>query len=484
MKKYYFLTCILLCAFLFNADARKITVTAAGLTFSPSNFTANVGDTVHFLWGSGTHTTTSTSIPLGAATWNASLNTSNRSFDYVIRLSGTYKYQCNFHVSMGMIGSFTVPAVTPKRITVTASGITFSPSSFAANVNDTVHFVWGSGTHTTTSTSVPTGAATWNAPLNSTNKTFDYIIKIGGAYNYQCNFHVSMGMKGSFTVPPITKTIVVKSGAVNICSNSDSIVFKCTQSKPPFKVQLFRYGVATGSVITRNDTMPFTIRGLSLGSYFVTAIGNNGTDANAGKSPIVALAPIPQGVLSTHIGTTTATIKWTHLSCVKFFTVRFRKQGTITFTNKNTSGNKDSLNLTGLTANTTFEYQVASNDSANHITATSSFSSIKTFKTAAAAAVITTNNSSVPGSVGKDKDLLIYPNPTSNSFTIQTNGLRFNSAQLRNEEGVVIWRAPSSALTNNNKLNVNVANVPAGTYFLQLVDINNRQHTEKIVIER
>src|SRR5436305_617334 len=119
MKKYYFLTILLLCGFLFNADAKKIKVVASGLTFSPSSFTASVGDTVNFVWGSGSHTTTSTSVPSGAATWNASLKSSSTSFNYVIRLAGTYKYQCNFHVSMGMIGSFTVPANTPKKIKVT-----------------------------------------------------------------------------------------------------------------------------------------------------------------------------------------------------------------------------------------------------------------------------------------------------------------------------------------------------------------------------
>ena len=491
MKKYYFLTSLLLCVFLVNADARKITVTATGITFSPSSFTANIGDTVHFVWANAStnppHTTTSTSVPLGAATWNASLNSSSTSFNYVIRLSGTYKYQCNFHVSMGMIGSFTVPPITPKKITVTATGITFSPSSFAANVGDTVHFVWANTStnppHTTTSTSVPLGAATWNASLNSSSTSFNYIIKIGGTYKYQCNFHVSMGMVGSFTVPPITKVTVVKAGAVNSCSNSDSIVFKCTQSKPPFKVQLFRYGVASGSVRTVNDTMPFTIKGLSLGSYFATAIGNNGTDANAGKSSTTSLAPIPQGVFATHIGTTTATIKWNHFSCVKFYTVEFRKQGTTTFTLRNTSGNKDSLNLTGLTANTTYEFQVAANDSANRITAQSKFSGIKTLTTRAAA-VIAMNSYSAPVSVGKDKALLIYPNPATNSLTIQTNGLRFKSAQLRNEEGVVVWRASGTALTDNNKFNINVSNLPTGTYFLQFIDINNKQRTEKIMIER
>jgi plastocyanin len=370
-----------------------------------------------------------------------------------------------------------------KKITVTASGITFSPKTFTASIGDTVEFEWLDGMHTTTSVSVPAGAATWNAPLDVSHTFFQYVIKIGGTYNFQCNFHVSLGMTGSFTVPSITKVTVVKSLAVNSCTNSDSIVYKCTQSKPPFKVQLFRYGVAFGSVLTVNDTMPFTIKSLPLGSYFVTAKGNNGTDATAGKSASIALVPVPQGTLATNTGTTTATIKWTLFSCVKFYTVAFRKQGTTAFTKKNTVGNKDSLNLTGLTANTTYQFEIASNDSANHITTTSRFSASKTFTTKAAAA-IAMDNSSAADNAGNDRALLIYPNPATNSFTIQANGLQLSSAQMLNEEGVVVWRAPGSALINNNKLNVNVSNLPAGTYFLQFIDVNNKQRTEKITIQR
>jgi len=360
---------------------------------------------------------------------------------------------------------------TAKQITVTTSGLTFSPSSLNANIGDTIHFVYGGGSvpHTTTSTSVPAGAATWNAPLDATHTSFNYVIKIGGDYAYQCNFHVLMGMVGSFKVPPLTKISVLKTLSVNSCISADSIQYK-------------------GSVITVNDTMPFTIKNLQLGSYFITARGNNGTDALTGKSATSALAPVPTGVLAKNIKSTTTTIKWNHLTCVKFYTVQFRKKGVTTWTKKNTVGNKDSLNLTGLTASTIFEFQVASNDSVNKKIATSKFSALNTFTTTAS--LITVINSSSPpiGSTIKEdvqnKDLLVYPNPATNSFTIQTNGLHYNSAKLFNADGIVVWSAPHNALSGDNKLNVNVSNFASGTYFLVLIDVNNKQHLEKIVVEK
>ncbi len=91
-----------------------------------------------------------------------------------------------------------VPPTLPH--TINAGGTSFSPNLDSARVGDTIKFVWTSGTHTTTSTSVPAGAATWNAPLTSTNTSFNYIVTVVGTYNYQCNFHYTMGMTGSIIV--------------------------------------------------------------------------------------------------------------------------------------------------------------------------------------------------------------------------------------------------------------------------------------------
>ena len=373
-----------------------------------------------------------------------------------------------------------------KQIQVSALSVSFSPSSFTAAIGDTIRFVWVSGVHTTTSTSVPAGAASWNAPLDNTHTVFRYVVKIGGRYAFQCNFHALMGMVGSFTVPPRTKVTVVKTTTVNSCSNLNSIQYKCTQSKPPFKVQLFRYGKAFGSLRTVNDTLAFTYSSLPLGSYFATARGNNGADVLVGKSSTKALVPKPTGVFDTHVGSTKATIKWNHYSCVKFFSVQYRKKGITTWTKINTVGNKDSLNLASLASSTKYQFRVAANDSANKIIATSSYSAVDSLVTKAAA--LTLNGSEAPEGIAETSDLenavLVFPNPASTSFTIQTNGNHFNAAQLRNTDGQLVWSSAGRALLNNGRLNVNTGGLPAGTYFLVLLDAKNHSVVKKIVIER
>lgn len=76
---------------------------SVGLTYSPSSFTAMVGDTVMWMGDFTMHPLSSTTIPANATSWHESTGTS---FSYVIKVPGTYHYQCDFHVSAGMTGTF------------------------------------------------------------------------------------------------------------------------------------------------------------------------------------------------------------------------------------------------------------------------------------------------------------------------------------------------------------------------------------------
>ena len=102
-------------------------------------------------------------------------------------------YSTTWIVNVGQGGSFFVPNNIPN-----------------AHVNDSVKWVWVFGIHTTSSTSVPAGAAIWDAPINSTNTTFIYKITVPGTYNYQCTFHGLFGMTGSFFA---TSTGIENTGA-------------------------------------------------------------------------------------------------------------------------------------------------------------------------------------------------------------------------------------------------------------------------------
>jgi plastocyanin len=98
--------------------------------------------------------------------------------------------------------SFLIQQKTSAAVhTIIVSDFSFSPASgVSANVGDTIRWIWSSGVHTTTSSSIPTGATAWDAPITSSATTFSYVPTLPGTYNYVCTPHAGMGMIGSFMV--------------------------------------------------------------------------------------------------------------------------------------------------------------------------------------------------------------------------------------------------------------------------------------------
>ncbi len=98
MKKIYALISFLFLAIFTNAAV--ITVTAGNFAFSPAIVTVQCGDTVLWNWVSGTHTTTSSTIPICATAWTANLSATSTSHMEQIPCAGTYNYGCSIHPNM------------------------------------------------------------------------------------------------------------------------------------------------------------------------------------------------------------------------------------------------------------------------------------------------------------------------------------------------------------------------------------------------
>lgn len=84
-------------------------------------------------------------------------------------------------------------------IKINVSDFQFKPKSVNAKLGDTVQFQWKNGIHTTSSLTIPVGAAAWDALMDSAHKKFKYKLTKTGVYNYQCNIHFTV-MKGKITV--------------------------------------------------------------------------------------------------------------------------------------------------------------------------------------------------------------------------------------------------------------------------------------------
>lgn len=110
---------------------------------------------------------------------------------------------------------------------VTASGMSFSPSSLTIDLGDTVRWTNTSGTHNvngTTATFASNPASFGNSL--GTGWVFKQKFTVAGTYNYRCDQHFSGGMTGTITVVDPT------AGISSISDISSSIsVFPIPASK-------------------------------------------------------------------------------------------------------------------------------------------------------------------------------------------------------------------------------------------------------------
>jgi plastocyanin len=100
---------LLIGLYLNTAKATIYSIQVANYSFTPNTLNINSGDTVRWVWISGSHTTTSTSVPAGASSWDHAMNSSNTQFDLQLTVAGTYTYECSIHPTM-MTGTITVAA--------------------------------------------------------------------------------------------------------------------------------------------------------------------------------------------------------------------------------------------------------------------------------------------------------------------------------------------------------------------------------------
>lgn len=164
-----------------------------------------------------------------------------------------------------LIFSFAIITIATKAAVhiIQVSNFQFSPSTVNAAVGDTIHWVWVSGFHTTTSTSVPAGAATWNANLQGAGQTFDYVPTVAGTYNYWCAIHTT-AMEGVLNV---TGSLPVTLSSFILGNGKNNAVLLNWQTS------------------TETNTAYFSVRRSYDGNHFseigkVTAAGNSSTEKN------------------------------------------------------------------------------------------------------------------------------------------------------------------------------------------------------------
>ena len=165
------------------------TINFAGTSFTPNTLNVAVGDTIVWKGAFGFHVIENThgAIPNGAATFGPSKST-DASLVYVVTVSGHYDYQCNTHVSMGMIGSFTAAA----------SGVDDAISNDVATLEKNFPNPFGASTTIRYSLSRPSNVTLTVYDINGKE-----VKKLAAAYrnagSYEISFDASALPSGAYT---------------------------------------------------------------------------------------------------------------------------------------------------------------------------------------------------------------------------------------------------------------------------------------------
>ena len=169
--------------------------------------------------------------------------------------------------------------LSAKIWTVQAANFSFTPSSLpSVTVGDTVQWVWINGAHTTTSLTVPAGAASWNSPIETTTPLFNYKITVEGVYTYQCTPHAP-NMAGTFTVQKAAGVPVVNAGALlsfgpNPANNNLHITTPVRLNSGQIQI-IDPLGRMVLSVLTNSrDAFDIPTSGLANGMYIIRTSGD------------------------------------------------------------------------------------------------------------------------------------------------------------------------------------------------------------------
>jgi len=235
-----------------------------------------VGDTVKWVWISGSHTTTSTSVPTDAASWDSPINSSNTSFSYKVTVAGAYDYKCTPHAAMGMVGSFT--ANSPNTLNVAPSNQNVTAANGSTSFSVTSNTSWNASSNATWCTCTASGTgngtitANYSQNLSSSQRIATITVTVSGVPPQQVTVTQAGSTLGVNDQAVVTFTIYpnpVRS-TVNIASES------LKTSVEEINIYNINSQRVLGPLYISGSPATIDLSTLSQGVYFIR-IGNDKT---------------------------------------------------------------------------------------------------------------------------------------------------------------------------------------------------------------
>lgn len=318
-------------------------------------------------------------------------------------------------------------------------------------------------------------AASRTVNLTSLSQGY-YWLKIYPYYNTE---YSSYSIKNSFTQIAKAKIGVKEFSAPASCSDN-YIKVNPYNGNGPFTVQLYRFGLSYGDAATVKKGSNKKFDNLPAGSYYAVAYADGATGNAYGKSKTIIIEPVPADLTTQNITNNKATFAWAKEDCAAYYVIKYRKHGTTAWTNKHTTGNVNNFKVKNLQPNTTYEWVVATADSANGITAKSAFTDSVVFTTTGAALIAGNEMSEDDANavnIIQSNMISVAPNPATSFFIIhyKNNVKEKVAASLYDINGKLVW---TSGLINADAINgkqVATNTFGNGMYYLKIINEQGMQ---------
>jgi plastocyanin len=360
---------------------------------------------------------------------------------------------------VGMVIHTSLFAVTH---TVQVGNFYFNPSSLNVNVGDIVKWVWVEGSHTTTSTSIPGGAASWNEPITASNQTYSYTVTTAGTYDYVCTPHAGMGMVGSF-VATAANTLAVTPPNQNVDASAGNTSFSVTSnttwnaSSNQTWCTVTTSGTGNGTITASYTTNSSTTSRVATITVSASGVSNQlVTVTQAGAAKTLNVTP-PSQTVTESAGTTDFTVtsnsSWTASSDATWCTVT-------------SSGTGNGTIVATYNANST-----TSERTANISVSVSGLPPV--------VVQVLQDGSTVGIPESNSVSIRVYPNPAKDVVKISLDNNSDNTrVSLIDMTGKTII---DRYVPKNNEINLNVADLPRGYYFVKIL-LNNEMIIRRVIL--
>jgi hypothetical protein len=191
----------------------------------------------------------------------------------------------------------------------------------------------------------------------------------------------------------------------------------------------------------------------------------------------------PSGLVNSTVGTTTATVSWAAISGASNYTVQYKKSTATSWTSASTS--TTSLNLTGLSSSTIYNWQVRTNCSSGSsaYTVGANFTTQATISTSCTDAYETNNSFAAAKSIAANTNITALLNTSTDtdwfkfSNTSTAKNIRVTLSNLPADYDLRLYNSAGTLLSTsanggNATEQIKYNNAPVGTYYIRVYGYN------------